>query len=125
MEQKTLDIKFGTDGWRGVLAREFTYENVRRVAQALADYIKDELEKSPQKKKGPLAGPVIIGYDRRFESAAFAREIAKVLRGNRLNPLVLSEYLPTPAISFLTRRLKGLGVMVTASHNPPAYNGIK
>lgn len=125
MEQKITDIKFGTDGWRGIMAREFTFENVRRVAQAIADYVKDELEKTPNKKKSPLAGPVIIGYDRRFESGTFAREIAKVLRGNRLNPLLISESLPTPAVSFLTRRFKGLGIMVTASHNPPIYNGIK
>ncbi|MBI4375810.1 MAG: phosphoglucomutase/phosphomannomutase family protein [Elusimicrobia bacterium] len=120
--EKTVEIKFGTDGWRGVMARDFTFENVRRVAQAIADYVKDE--KSPKKK--PFgAAPIVIGYDRRFQSDAFAREIAKVLQGNRLNPVVLSEPLPTPAISFLTRKLKALGIMVTASHNPPTYNGIK
>src|SRR3990167_2500034 len=125
MEPKIIDIKFGTDGWRGIMARDFTFENVRRVAQAIADYIKGEVDKSPQKRKNHVAGPVVIGYDRRFESDSFAREIAKVMRGNRLNPLVLAEALPTPAVSFLTRRFKGLGVVVTASHNPPSYNGIK
>lgn len=123
--EKTSDIKFGTDGWRGIMARDFTFENVRRVAQAIADYIKDEAEKSPQKKKALLAGPIVVGYDRRFQSDAFAREIAQVLQGNKLKPILLAESLPTPAVSFLTRRLKGLGVMVTASHNPAAYNGIK
>ena len=120
---KTQEIKFGTDGWRGVMAREFTFENVRRVAQAIADYVKDETEKN--KRKPIFPGPVIVGYDRRFLSDAFAREIAQVLEGNQLNPVLLQETLPTPAISFLTRKLKGLGVMVTASHNPPSYNGIK
>jgi phosphomannomutase len=118
-------IKFGTDGWRGIMARDFTFENVRRVAQAIADYMKEESLKGPGKKKNPLAGPVLIGYDRRFQSDAFAREIAKVLEGNKLNPLLIAESLPTPAVSFLTRKYKGLGVMVTASHNPAAYNGIK
>ncbi len=117
--EKTQDIKFGTDGWRAVMARDFTFENVRRVAQAIADYIKDDANR----KK--LTGNVVIGYDRRFQSDAFAREIAKVMQGNKLNPVLAAEVLPTPAISFLTRKLKAVGVMVTASHNPPAYNGIK
>ncbi|MEK7858813.1 MAG: phosphoglucomutase/phosphomannomutase family protein [Elusimicrobiota bacterium] len=118
-------IKFGTDGWRGIMARDFTFENVRRVAQAIADYLKEEVAKAPHKKNSLLAGPVLIGYDRRFQSESFAREIAKVLEGNKLNPVLLAETLPTPAISFLTRRFKGLGLMVTASHNPAPYNGIK
>lgn len=122
--EKTVEIKFGTDGWRGVMARDFTFENVRRVAQAIADYVKDETEKNP-KRKPPFAGPVLVGYDKRFLSDAFAREIAQVLEGNQLNPVLLQESLPTPAISYLTRKLKGMGVMVTASHNPPSYNGIK
>jgi phosphomannomutase len=118
-----MDIKFGTDGWRGVMARDFTFENVRRVAQAIADYVKDENFKNP--KKRPFDGPILIGWDRRFQSDAFAREIAQVLEGNKLSPVLIAETLPTPAVSFLTRKLKGLGIMVTASHNPPAYNGIK
>ncbi len=123
--EKTADIKFGTDGWRGVMARDFTFENVRRVAQAVADYLKEESEKAPKGKKGSLSDPILIGYDRRFQSDTFAREIAQVLQGNKLQPILLSESLPTPAVSYLTRKLKGLGVMVTASHNPAAYNGIK
>jgi len=123
--EKTTDIKFGTDGWRGVMARDFTFENVRRVAQAVADYLKEESEKAPKGKKGGLANPILIGYDRRFQSDTFAREIAQVLQGNKLQPILLAESLPTPAVSYLTRKLKGMGVMVTASHNPAAYNGIK
>ncbi|MBI5629854.1 MAG: hypothetical protein HY921_03095 [Elusimicrobia bacterium] len=122
--EKTADIKFGTDGWRGVMARDFTFENVRRVAQAIADYVRDESEKAPSRKK-LLTNPILVGYDRRFQSDSFAREIAKIFQGNRLNTLLLAESLPTPALSLLTKRTKGFGVMVTASHNPPAYNGIK
>ncbi|MFA6317385.1 MAG: hypothetical protein WC943_08200 [Elusimicrobiota bacterium] len=117
-------IKFGTDGWRGVLARDFTFDNVRRVAQALADFIRDEALKTPAKRRG-LTGQIWIGYDRRFQSEAFAREIARVLKGNRLNPFLIGESLPTPAVSLMTHKAKGLGVMVTASHNPPQYNGVK
>jgi phosphomannomutase len=120
--EKVQEIKFGTDGWRGVMARDFTFENVRRVAQAIADYVRNLEDKE---KKKLIMGPIVVGYDRRFQSDAFAREVAKVLQGNQLEPILLSETLPTPAVSFLTRKLKGLGVMVTASHNPPAYNGIK
>ncbi|MDE2509610.1 MAG: phosphoglucomutase/phosphomannomutase family protein [Elusimicrobia bacterium] len=117
-------IKFGTDGWRGVIARDFTFENVRRAAQAIADYIKDEQIKNGR-KKGPLSGPMVVGYDRRFQSDAFAREIAQVLEANHLQPALMAESLPTPAVSYLTRKLGGVGVMVTASHNPPSYNGLK
>lgn len=110
------EIKFGTDGWRGVMASDFTFDNVRRVAQAVAEYIKSQPAKKPA---------VVVGYDQRFQSDAYAHEIARVLDANGLKPLVMAETLPTPAVSFLTRKLKAFGVMVTASHNPPAYNGIK
>lgn len=115
-------IKFGTDGWRGVIARDFTFQNCRRVAQAIADYVKEEKIKA---KKGPLAGPMVVGYDRRFQSDLFAREITKVLEANQMEPVLMAEPLPTPAVSFMTKKLGGVGVMVTASHNPPSYNGVK
>ena len=115
-------IKFGTDGWRGVIARDFTFQNCRRVAQAIADYAKEEQIKN---KKGPFSGPMVIGYDKRFQSDAFAREIAKVLEANQMHPILMAEALPTPAVSYMTKKLGGLGVMVTASHNPPTYNGVK
>jgi phosphomannomutase len=118
-------IKFGTDGWRGVMARDFTFENVRRVAQAVADYLREEIMKAPNRKDNPWTSPVIIGYDRRFQSDSFAREVAKVLQGNKLNASLLSEPVPSPAVSLLTHKSKGLGVVVTASHNPPSHNGIK
>ena len=117
-------IKFGTDGWRGIIARDFTFQNVRRAAQAIADYVKEDQTKN-MRKKTPLSGPMIVGYDKRFQSDVFAREIAKVLEANHLNPTLMAESLPTPAVSFMTKKLGGVGIMVTASHNPPQYNGVK
>jgi len=110
------DIKFGTDGWRGVMAREFTFDNVRRVGQAVAEWMKGQPGPKP---------PVVIGYDRRFSSDAFAAELAKVLAANHLKVTVASEPLPTPAITLLTQKLKAVGLVVTASHNPASHNGIK
>lgn len=110
-------IKFGTDGWRGVIADNFTFENVRRVAQAIADYYKN----SGEKERG-----LVIGYDVRFLSPDFARAVAEVLLGNEI-PVILSETdVPTQAVSYavVERGLPG-GVMITASHNPPHFNGIK
>src|SRR5437879_4168818 len=114
-----MDIRFGTDGWRGMMARDFTFDNVRKVSQAIAEYVKN----LPPKQR--LGGKVIVGYDRRFLSDVFANEVARVLQGNKLNPILLADVMPTPAVSYLTHREKAFGVMVTASHNPPPYNGIK
>jgi len=114
-----MKIKFGTDGWRGEMAREFTFNNVRRVAQAIAEYMKEQPGKIRKNT------PVIIGYDQRFQSDAYAQEIAGILDANELKTIISCEALPTPAISFLTKKLKAVGLMVTASHNPPSYNGIK
>jgi len=119
------DIKFGTDGWRGIMARDFTFQNVRRVAQAVADHLREEILKAPNRKKTPWAAPVIVGFDRRFQSELFAREIVQVLEGNKLSAVLSCEPVPTPAVSLLSLRSKGLGLMVTASHNPASYNGIK
>ncbi|MBI4051941.1 MAG: phosphoglucomutase/phosphomannomutase family protein, partial [Elusimicrobia bacterium] len=113
----TTSIKFGTDGWRGIMAKDFTHPNVRAVAQAVADFIKSK----PKLK----SKPIVVGYDHRFGSPGYAEEIVTILKGNRLNGILLEEALPTPAISYLTHRQKGIGIMVTASHNPPSYNGIK
>ena len=118
-------IKFGTDGWRGIMARDFTFENVRRVAQAVADCMREETLKASSDKRKPWTAPVVVGYDRRFQSEGFAREIVKVLHGNKISALLLSESLPTPAVSLLSHRSQGLGLMVTSSHNTPSYNGIK
>jgi phosphomannomutase len=110
-------IKFGTDGWRGVIAEDFTFANVRRVAAAVAQYICEEGE--------PDRG-LIVGYDMRFLSAGFARETAEVLAAAGI-PVWLSDAgTPTPAVSYavVTRKAAG-AVMITASHNPYRWNGIK
>ncbi|TKJ48084.1 hypothetical protein CEE34_00555 [Candidatus Aerophobetes bacterium Ae_b3a] len=110
-------IKFGTDGWRAVIADDFTFANVARVAQAIADYYQTQ----PDKEKG-----LVVGYDARFLSREFAQEMVEVLAGNGILVILSSEDIPTQCISFVIedRELAG-GVIITASHNPPKYNGIK
>lgn len=115
------DIKFGTDGWRGIVAWDFTYENVRRLAQALADYIN---ENAPSEEEGKTS-KVFVGYDRRFMSDLFAADIASILRSNKINVTLSDRPVPTPMVSALTLRKFWLGIMVTASHNPVQYNGVK
>lgn len=111
-------IKFGTDGWRAVISEEFTFANVRVVAQAIADYV---LETTTDRR------PVIaIGYDTRFLSDLYAQECALVLAANGIQVLLADSVTPTPALSFAVRNRKAAGgIMVTASHNPYRYNGIK
>lgn len=110
-------IKFGTDGWRGVIADDFTFENVRRVAQATADYWNS------------LVGThkaAIVGYDNRFLSETYAKLVCEVLAANGIKALYPPLAVPTPAISFAVRDRKLCGaVMITASHNPPQFNGYK
>ena len=109
-------IKFGTDGWRGVIARDFTFANVRRVAQATADYWHGQ----------PHPKCAIVGYDNRFQSETFARLTAEVLAGNGIETLCCPMAVPTPAVSHAVRdRQLGGAVMITASHNPPDFNGYK
>src|SRR4029077_4368917 len=112
-------IKFGTDGWRAVIAEDFTFANVARVAQASADYW----------TANPVAGTerkVIVGYDRRFFSDRFAQTSAEVFAGNDFQVVLTPEPTPTPSVSFAVKREKAIGgVMITASHNPPAFNGFK
>ena len=111
-------ISFGTDGFRGVIARDFTYDVVRKTAQGMADYI---AYKYMRMEKPTIA----VGYDRRFMSDRFARTLAEVLAANGLNVTLSSTPLPTPAVSLLTAKGYGMGVVITASHNPHNYNGIK
>jgi len=109
-------IKFGTDGWRGIIADDFTFANVRRVAQATADYWNAQ----------PLQKKTIVGYDNRFFSEVYARLVCEVLAANGFETMYAPEAVPTPAISFAVRDQKLCGaVMITASHNPPAFNGYK
>ena len=115
------DIKFGTDGWRGVIAWDYTYENVRRLAQAMADYIN---ENAPSDENGKMA-KVFVGYDRRFMSELFAADIASILRSNKIDVTLSDRPVPTPMVSMLTTKKFWLGIAVTASHNPAQYNGVK
>lgn len=113
-----MSIHFGTDGWRAVISDEFTFENVRRLAQAIADWINESY------RYGKPA--MVVGYDTRFLSDRFANEVVQVLAGNGILSYLTSSDTPTPALSFAVRHLGAAGgVMITASHNPPRYNGIK
>jgi phosphomannomutase len=111
-------IKFGTDGWRARIAEDFTFANVEAVTQALVDYLKT------QNTSGELR--TVVGYDRRFASELFARRAAEVLAGNGVAVDLFATDVPTPLVSFEVKR-RGLdgGVMITASHNPPDFNGFK
>lgn len=111
----TKEIKFGTDGWRGVIAQNYTFKNLAVLSQAVADYA--------QAGKGKK---IAVGYDTRFMSGRFARAVAEVLRNNGIRVTLSDRAIPTPALSFAVRTRKlDLGVMITASHNPPEYNGFK
>ena len=112
-------IKFGTDGWRAVIAEDFTFTNVERVSQAAADYWSANPVPGTTKK-------IIIGYDRRFLSDQFARRAAEVFLGNAFEVVLTNQPTPTPAVSFIVKAESAIGgVMITASHNPPAFNGFK
>jgi phosphomannomutase len=112
-------IKFGTDGWRAVIAEDFTFKNVERLAQATADYW----------NVNPVAGTrtrAVVGFDRRFLSDQFARRVADILAGNGLQVTLTSAPTPTPAVSLAVKEQRAIGgVMITASHNPAAFNGFK
>jgi len=110
-------IKFGTSGWRGVIADDFTVSRVRVVAQAIADHLVSQ----GMKDKG-----VIIGYDTRFMSERFAEEAVRVFAANGIHCYLSNRDVPTPAVAFeIIRRKAGGGINFTASHNPPQYNGLK
>jgi phosphoglucomutase len=111
------DIKFGTSGWRGILAEDFTFANARLVCQAIADYLKQE---------GLATQGVVIGYDTRFRSEAFAAAAAEVLAANGITSHFTTRDCPTPVVSWAIREGKHAGAInITASHNPPEYNGLK
>jgi alpha-D-glucose phosphate-specific phosphoglucomutase len=112
-----LTIKFGTDGWRAVISDTFTFANLRLVAQAIADYVLEEDDNQPQ---------VVIGFDTRFLSDRYAAEAARVLAGNGIVAHLTRADAPTPAISYAVRQKEAVaGIMITASHNAPRYNGLK
>lgn len=115
-----MAIKFGTSGWRAVIAEDFTFSNVRKAAQGIAGYVKAH---SRRKKSPPK---VIIGYDTRFNSKEFALTTANVLASNGIKALFTERDTPTPVISFQVINKKADGAInITASHNPPEYNGLK
>jgi len=112
-------ITFGTSGWRGIIAEDFTFAGVRAVTRAIGEYILAE---------GPAAARqgVVVGYDTRFLSDAFAQQAASVLAAQGIRAFLTDRDTPTPVVAYeiLRRRTAG-GIIVTASHNPPEYNGIK
>lgn len=114
-------IKFGTDGWRGVISDNFTFENLRRVAQAVADYYNEQTSK----RTGGQT-KMAVGYDTRFLSDKYAQNVSEVLSHNGIDVIISDRAVPTPTLSFAVKHKKlDAGVMITASHNPPEYNGIK
>ena len=118
-------IKFGTDGWRAVIAEDFTFANIARVAQATADFWKSEIS-NPQSEIFGRLPKVIIGYDRRFLSDRFAQITAEVFAGNDFQVILSPVPVPTPCVSYAVKNLGAVGgVMITASHNPPIFNGFK
>ena len=112
-------IRFGTDGWRAVIAEDFTFKSLERVAQATADYWNANPVEGTQKR-------AVVGYDRRFLSDQFAARTAEVLAGNGFQVTLTSVPTPTPAVSLAVKAQRAIGgVMITASHNPPVFNGFK
>ncbi|MHB8984276.1 MAG: phosphoglucomutase/phosphomannomutase family protein, partial [Carboxydocellales bacterium] len=111
------NIKFGTDGWRAIMADQFTFDNVKIVIQAVADFLKAK----QYEHKG-----VIVGYDTRFLAEKFAATAAEVLAANGIKVYLLDKAAPTPVTAYAIKVWKtGGAVMFTASHNPPEYNGVK
>src|ERR1700733_1587119 len=111
------NIKFGTDGWRGIIADDFTFENVRRVAGAIASYaLKDE-----DARRG-----IFIGYDTRFASQRAAQIVAEIIAAAGISVKLANDYTPTPSVSYAVKHQGAAGgVMVTSSHNPWNWNGVK
>ncbi|MFH1541019.1 MAG: hypothetical protein ABID79_04105 [Elusimicrobiota bacterium] len=136
-------IKFGTSGWRGIIADDFTFDNVKLVTQAISDYIKtgcsqaglQQMKSVAKAKKAecskahvarPLSPAVIVGYDTRFHSENFAKISSTVLAANGIKVFLTKRDCPTPVISYeiLRQKIDG-GLNFTASHNPAEYNGLK
>lgn len=110
-------VKFGTDGWRGIIADDFTYANVRVAAAAIANYVLAHED---------AAAGICIAYDTRFGSRAFAKIVAEVMAGAGISVTMAKEITPTPALSYAVRERKTAGgVMITSSHNPAEWNGVK
>lgn len=122
-----MPIHFGTDGWRAVISDTFTFHNLRLLTQAIADAVASPgwNEGAPEKFK-PTSDSMVVGFDTRFLSDRYAQDVARVLAGNGYTVYLAQSHTPTPAISYAVRHLGArAGVMITASHNAPRYNGVK
>jgi len=142
-EHRTPNIRFGTDGWRGIIAKDFTFKNVGIAAQAIADYLNSASKQlsrgefiRPDKRAGkpaptnrPIAQSpnrsVVVGYDNRFLSEKFALYVVKVISSNGISAAVSQSSATSPAVSLYCKKNNCLGIMMTASHNPPVWNGLK
>ena len=112
-----IEIKFGTDGWRGIIADEFTVENVKRVAEGTANYIKANF---------PTNLSVVIGHDCRFAGELFAETTAKIMCANGIKVKMAKGFVSTPMVSLGAVKFNAsLGIIITASHNPASYSGYK
>jgi phosphomannomutase len=125
-------VRFGTDGWRAIIARDFTFDNVGRVAQGIAGFLRSEDRASDPiytewgAECRDASQGVIVGFDTRFLSEAFALHCAAVLLESGIPAAVSDRFVPTPAVSYgVVDRRAAMGVMITSSHNPPEYNGLK
>ena len=113
----TSPIKFGTDGWRGIIADDFTFANVARCSQGLTDYLRVE---------GTAGDGLVVGYDTRFASREFAETVAAVIAGNGIAVRLCREPAPTPVVSHeVVHSGAAGGVVITSSHNPAAWSGFK
>jgi phosphomannomutase len=122
-----MTIHFGTDGWRAVISDSFTFGNLRMVAQAIADAVASEHWDSGGYSSA-TADPrkIVVGFDTRFLSDRYAQDVARVLAANGFSVLLTQADAPTPAVSFAVKNNNAVaGVMITASHNAPRYNGVK
>ncbi len=116
MDTQNKKIKFGTDGWRGLIADDFTFDNVKSVAWAIGVYL----------QKNAIQGGVVIGYDARFLASSFANTVGDVLNAMGIETYKFNRPMPTPIVAYTIKELKAAGaVMLTASHNPYDYQGIK
>ncbi len=115
------NIKFGTDGWRGIIAWDFTFDNVKRMAQALATFINLNMPSNLEGK----TGEVVVGFDRRFMADKVAADVASILKLNKLDVTLLKQPVSTPMISCLSFTKFWFAIMITASHNDAQYLGIK
>jgi phosphomannomutase len=121
-----MPINFGTDGWRAVISDTFTFQNLRLVAQAIADAVASGSWTNGHAPEGIDKTKMVVGFDTRFLSDRYAQDVSRVLAANGFTVYLSQADVPTPAVSYAVRNLNAIaGVMITASHNAPRYNGIK